>query len=86
MVRLSQDFSLNYPLVDGHGNFGNIDGDQAAHYRYTEAKLSKVGEDMLKDIDKDTVDWKDNFSEDLLEPVVLPSRLPSILINSNVGI
>jgi DNA gyrase subunit A len=86
MVRLAQPFSLNYPLVDGHGNFGNIDGDPSAHYRYTEAKLSKVGEDMLKDIEKNTVDWKPNFSEDKLEPVVLPARLPQLLINGTTGI
>jgi len=86
MVRLAQPFSLNYPLVDGHGNFSNIDGDPAAHYRYTEAKLSKVGEIMLKDIEKNTVDWKPNFSEDKLEPVVLPARLPQLLINGTTGI
>ena len=86
MVRLAQPFSLNYPLVDGHGNFGNIDGDPSAHYRYTEAKLSKVGEIMLKDIEKNTVDWKPNFSEDKLEPVVLPARLPQLLINGTTGI
>ena len=86
MVRLAQPFSLNHPLVDGHGNFGNIDGDPAAHYRYTEAKLSKVGEIMLKDIEKNTVDWKPNFSEDKLEPVVLPARLPQLLINGTTGI
>ena len=86
MVRLAQPFSLNHPLVDGHGNFGNIDGDPSAHYRYTEAKLSKVGEIMLKDIEKNTVDWKPNFSEDKLEPVVLPARLPQLLINGTTGI
>ena len=86
MVRLAQPFSLNYPLVDGHGNYGNTDGDPAAHYRYTEAKLSKVGEIMLKDIEKNTVDWKPNFSEDKLEPVVLPARLPQLLINGTTGI
>ena len=86
MVRLEQDFSLNYPLVDGHGNYGNTDGDPAAHYRYTETRLSKVGEELLKDINKDTVDWKQNFSEDKLEPVVLPARLPQLLINGTTGI
>ena len=86
MVRLAQPFSLNHPLVDGHGNYGNTDGDPQAHYRYTEAKLSKIGEIMLKDIEKDTVDWKLNFSEDKLEPVVLPARLPQLLINGTTGI
>ena len=86
MVRLAQPFSLNYPLVDGHGNYGNIDGDPAAHYRYTEAKLSKVGEDMLKDIGKETVDWKQNFSESKMEPIVLPARLPQLLVNGTTGI
>jgi DNA gyrase subunit A len=86
MVRLAQPFSLNHPLVDGHGNYGNTDGDPPAHYRYSEAKLSKVGEIMLKDIEKNTVDWKPNFSEDKLEPVVLPARLPQLLINGTTGI
>ena len=86
MVRLAQPFSLNYPVINWHGNMGNIDGDPAAHYRYTEARLSKIGEDMLKDIDKETVDWKDNFAEDRLEPVVLPARLPQLLINGTTGI
>ena len=86
MVRLTQDFALNVPLVDGHGNYGNIDGDPAAHYRYSQARLSEAGEAILLDIDEGTVDWKKNFSETQLEPVVLPSRLPNLLVNGSTGI
>ena len=86
MVRLAQDFNQRYMLVDGHGNFGNIEGDGAAAYRYTEARLSKIALEMLKDIRKDTVDMKDNFDETSLEPVVLPSRFPNVLVNGSMGI
>lgn len=86
LVRLAQDFSLRYPLVDGHGNFGSIDGDPAAHYRYTEARMSKISMEMLTDINKDTVDFQDNYDNRLKEPSVLPSRIPSLLINGSSGI
>lgn len=86
MVRLAQDFSMRYTLVDGHGNFGNIDGDPAAAYRYTEARMSKVAEEMIRDIKKNTVNFKPNFSEDKMEPIVLPSRLPNLIINGTTGI
>ena len=86
MVRLAQDFSLRYPLVDGHGAFGDIDGNPAAHMRYTEARLAKIAEEMTRDIKKDTVDWKPNFSEDREEPVVLPSRFPNLIVNGATGI
>ena len=86
MVRLAQDFSTRYMLVDGHGNFGSIDGDGAAAQRYTEAKLSKLSMEMLLDIDKNTVDFAPNFDESLKEPMVLPSRIPNILINGSSGI
>ena len=86
MVRLAQDFSLRYPLIDGHGNFGTIDGDPPAAYRYTEARLSKIALYMLSDIDKDTVDWNPNFDDQRKEPVVLPSRFPNLLCNGSVGI
>lgn len=86
LVRLAQDFSLRYPLVDGHGNFGSIDGDPPAAYRYTEAKMSKITLDMLTDINKDTVDFTANYDDRLKEPVVLPSRFPNLLVNGSVGI
>lgn len=81
LVRLTQDFSLNHPLIDGHGSFGDIDGNSAAAMRYTEARLSKISEEMLRDIKKNTVPFKPNFSEDKMEPVVLPSRFPNLLVN-----
>ena len=86
LVRLAQDFSLRYPLVDGHGNFGSVDGNPAAAYRYTEAKMSKISLDMLTDIEKDTVDYTSNYDDRLKEPVVLPSRFPNILVNGSTGI
>ena len=86
MVRLAQDFSLRYMLVDGHGNFGSVDGDPPAAYRYTEARLSKIANEMLRDIDKDTVDWDPNFDESRKEPRVLPSRFPNLLVNGSSGI
>lgn len=86
MVRMAQDFSYRYILVDGHGNFGSVDGDPAAAMRYTEARLSKVAEEMLRDIDKDTVDFVPNFDETLEQPVVLPSRFPNLLVNGAEGI
>lgn len=86
LVRLAQDFSLRYPLVDGHGNFGSIDGDAPAAMRYTEARLSKIALEMLRDINKDTVDFKPNFDEHEMEPVVLPSRFPNLLVNGSSGI
>jgi DNA gyrase subunit A len=86
MVKLAQDFSIRYPLVDGHGNFGSIDGDSAAAMRYTESRMAKIAEEMLKDIDKDTIDWRPNYDETRLEPQVLPSRIPSLLINGSNGI
>lgn len=86
LVRLAQDFSMRYPLVDGHGNFGSIDGDKAAAYRYTEAKMAKISLDMLTDINKDTVDFMSNYDDRLKEPVVLPSRFPNLLVNGSVGI
>lgn len=86
MVRMAQDFSLRYPLIDGHGNFGSVDGDPPAAYRYTESRMSRVALEMLKDIDKETVDFMPNFDESLKEPVVLPSRVPSLLINGSSGI
>ena len=86
MVRLAQDFSMRYMLVDGHGNFGSVDGDPAAAYRYTEARLSKISNEMLRDIDKDTVNWDPNFDESRKEPRVLPSRFPNLLVNGSSGI
>ena len=86
MVRLAQDFSMRYPLVDGHGNFGSVDGDPPAAYRYTEARMSKLCNEMLRDIDKDTVDWDPNFDETRKEPRVLPSRFPNLLVNGSSGI
>ena len=86
MVRLAQDFSMRYMLVDGQGNFGSVDGDPAAAYRYTEARLSKISAEMLRDIDKDTVNWDPNFDESKVEPRVLPSRFPNLLVNGSNGI
>lgn len=86
LVRLAQDFSMRYMLVDGHGNFGSIDGDPPAAYRYTEAKLSKISDELLRDIDKETVDWDPNFDESRKEPRVLPSRFPNLLVNGSSGI
>lgn len=86
LVRLAQDFSLRYPLVDGHGNFGSRDGDPAAAMRYTEAKLAKISSEMLNEINKDTVDFKSNFDDHEMEPVVLPSRFPNLLANGSSGI
>ena len=86
LVRLAQDFSMRYMLVEGHGNFGSVDGDPPAAYRYTEARLSKISEEMLRDIDKETVDWDPNFDESRKEPRVLPSRFPNLLVNGSSGI
>ncbi len=86
LVRMAQDFSLRYPLIDGQGNFGSVDGDSAAAYRYTEARLSKIAMELLRDIQKDTVDFIPNFSETTKEPVVLPARFPNLLVNGSSGI
>ncbi|MBQ4539089.1 MAG: DNA gyrase subunit A [Oscillospiraceae bacterium] len=86
LVRLAQDFSLRYPLIDGHGNFGSVDGDPPAAYRYTEARMSKISDEMLRDIEKETVDWDPNFDETRKEPRVLPSRFPNLLVNGSSGI
>ena len=86
MVRLAQDFSMRYMLVDGHGNFGDVDGNPPAAYRYTEARMSKISEEMIRDIEKDTVDWDPNFDESRKEPRVLPSRFPNLLVNGSSGI
>ncbi len=86
LVRMAQDFSMRYPLVDGHGNFGSVDGDPPAAMRYTEARLTKMSMEMLKEINKDTVDFKPNFDEHEIEPVVLPSRFPNLLVNGSMGI
>ena len=86
LVRLAQPWSLRYPLVDGHGNFGSVDGDSPAAMRYTEARLQKIAEDILQDINKDTIDFQKNFDETLDEPVVLPARIPNLLINGASGI
>lgn len=86
MVRMAQDFSLRYPLVDGQGNFGSMDGDNAAAMRYTEVKMAKLGEFMLADIDKETVDWRDNYDASKQEPSVLPTRIPNLLLNGAMGI
>ena len=86
LVRLGQDFSMRYVLVDGHGNFGSIDGDPPAAYRYTEARMSKLSNEMLRDIEKETVDWDPNFDESRKEPRVLPSRFPNLLVNGSSGI
>ena len=86
MVRLAQPFSMRVPLVDGHGNFGSIDGDSAAAMRYTEARLARPAMEMLRDLDKETVDWQPNYDESLREPVVLPARFPNLLVNGSQGI
>ena len=86
LVRLAQDFSMRYPLIDGHGNFGSVDGDPPAAYRYTEARMSRIADEMLRDIEKDTVDWDPNFDETRKEPRVLPSRFPNLLVNGSSGI
>ena len=86
MVRLAQDFSMRYKLVDGHGNFGSVDGDPPAAYRYTEARMSKLANEMLRDIDKQVIDWMPNFDESCMEPQVLPSRFPNLLVNGSNGI
>ena len=86
MVRMAQDFSLRYPLIDGQGNFGSIDGHPAAAYRYTEARMEKISDEMMRDIDKETVDFVNNFDDSRQEPGVLPSRIPNLLINGSSGI
>ena len=86
LVRLAQDFSMRYPLVEGHGNFGSVDGDPPAAYRYTEARMARMADEMLRDIDKETVDWDPNFDESRKEPRVLPSRFPNLLVNGSAGI
>ena len=86
LVRLAQDFSMRYPLIDGHGNFGSVDGDPPAAYRYTEARMARMSDEMLRDIEKDTVDWDPNFDETRKEPRVLPSRFPNLLVNGSSGI
>ena len=86
LVRLAQDFSMRYMLVDGHGNFGSVDGDPPAAYRYTEARLSKISNEKLRDLEKETVDWDPNFDETRKEPRVLPSRFPNLLVNGSSGI
>ena len=86
LVRLAQDFSLRYPLVDGHGNFGSVDGDPPAAYRYTEARMAKLAANMLSDIEKDTVDFVPNYDDKMKEPFVLPSRFPNLLVNGSSGI
>lgn len=83
---MAQDFSIRYPLVDGHGNFGSIDGDSAAAMRYTEMRMAKITLEMLRDIDKDTVDFMPNYDGSLTEPLVLPSRIPNLLVNGSYGI
>ena len=86
MVRLAQPFSMRYPLIEGHGNFGSVDGDPAAAYRYTEARLAKLSNEMMSDIDKNVVDFDPNFDNRLKEPRVLPSRFPNLLVNGSIGI
>ena len=86
MVRMAQPWSLRYTLVDGQGNFGSVDGDNAAAMRYTEARMTRFGSEMLKDLDKDTVDWQTNFDETLEEPMVLPASIPNLLVNGSEGI
>ena len=86
MVRMAQDFNMRYELIDGHGNFGSIDGDEAAAMRYTEARMAKITEELLADINKDTIDYRKNFDESLDEPVVLPAKLPNLLLNGANGI
>ncbi|EQD48690.1 DNA gyrase, A subunit, partial [mine drainage metagenome] len=86
LVRMAQPFSLRYPLIDGQGNFGSIDGDSPAAMRYTEARLSPFAEEMLSDIEKETVDWTENFDGSLKEPLLLPSRIPNLMVNGSAGI
>lgn len=86
MVRMAQDFAFRYQLVDGHGNFGSIDGDSAAAMRYTEARMSKISNELLEDIDKGTIDYRKNFDDSLDEPIVLPAKLPNLLLNGATGI
>src|SRR5690606_31972229 len=86
LVRMAQDFSTRYPLVDGHGNFGSLDGDSPAAMRYTEARLSPIAMELLTDLQKETVDFRPNFDESLHEPVVRPSRFPNLLVNGSAGI
>ena len=86
LVRLAQDFSMRYMLVDGHGNFGSVDGDPPAAYRYTEARMSRIAVEMLQDIDKETVDFMPNYDDRLKEPEVLPSHFPNLLVNGSTGI
>ena len=86
LVRMAQSFSLRYPLIDGHGNFGDVDGNPPAAYRYTEARLARLADEMLRDIDKETVDWDPNFDETRKEPRVLPCRFPQLLVNGSAGI
>ena len=86
MVRMAQDFSMRYPLIDGHGNFGSVDGDSPAAMRYTEARMSKIAETMLTDIEKNTVDFMPNYDDRLQEPQVLPAKIPALLINGSSGI
>ena len=86
IVRMAQNFSLRYPLIDGQGNFGSIDGDSAAAMRYTEVRMQKMAEDMLQDLDKETVDWQPNYDDSLKEPQVLPSKIPNLLVNGSAGI
>ncbi|MBT6113442.1 MAG: DNA gyrase subunit A, partial [Candidatus Marinimicrobia bacterium] len=86
LVRMAQDFSMRYELVDGQGNFGSIDGDNAAAMRYTESRMTRLASEMLKDLDKETVDWVPNFDETLKEPAVLPSMVPTLLVNGSEGI
>ena len=86
IVRMAQDFSLRYPLVDGQGNFGSIDGDSAAAMRYTEIRMKKISEEMLQDLEKETVDWQPNYDDSLNEPKVLPTKIPNLLINGSSGI
>src|SRR5437879_4409059 len=86
VVRMAQDFSLRYPLVDGQGNFGSVDGDSAAAMRYTEVRMTRIAGELIADIDKETVDFAPNYDETLREPVVLPSRLPNLLVNGSTGI
>ena len=86
IVRLAQDFSMRYPLVDGQGNFGSIDGDNAAAMRYTEIRMKKLSEEMMADLDKETVEWQPNYDDSLTEPKVLPTKIPNLLINGSSGI
>ena len=86
LARLAQDFSMRYPLIDGHGNFGSMDGDPPAAYRYTESRMSRIADEMMRDIDKNTVTWSPNFDGSLKEPDVLPSRFPNVLVNGSQGI